>query len=787
MDIDAEASCTLHNFAMKNRRRLLKLRHMSPEEIRWRVREVLQRRQDRKGYRRSQQRMPRTGEFEACASGLRRAAAELVPGTKPLQRRQLEREHTLTYRELRARYADRARQILSGSFLLLGHAVDLRGEINWHRDPKSGYRWPRRFYADIELYEVRDDVDVKRVWELGRQQYVAELARAWLFTHREDFGQRARAMMLAWIEHNPVYEGVHWASGLEVSMRAISWIWSLAALAEWEGWSVTDSAALGRSLFEHGQYLESHLSLYSSPYNHLIGEATGLYLLGCLFNGTGVADRWRSIARGVLQEHAERQFYCDGFSVEQALGYHFFTLGFLSMAIVAARSRDEPLAEVEAAAAKAYSAGTAFRRPDGLWPKIGDVDSARSLPVAPAEFWDFASLCRLAAAIFDDCELNLPSSHPPEELYWLCGCEGLQRLAELRPASGDGGTLVLHDSGYAVAGSGGEESGDWLLFDAGPIAEGLHGDATPSTAHGHADVLQVLYCAAGQPLLVDSGTPFYFGPRAWTDYSREAGAHCTLEVDGAPAAISAGRLAWSRAFRRAIIAANLTRGLWVARGRVRLRPGVTATRYLLALPGRGLWVCDSVEAAAPRAVRWCWQLARDVVGSRTLQDAAEFRLEGGCTLAAWAPPGLFQVRVERPTDGSPIAWQAPGYGRLEAGVRVHWESAAATRIDACTFVGSAIADCEVTVRGRRLACPANGHGFAPVHDVELADAPRAEIAWRIFFDTEFIGVAAGLEDWPDAREWRRLDGTGGWPTAYVRRAHAAVRVEEHVESSNNGH
>ena len=48
---------------------------------------------------------------------------------------------------------------------------------------------------------------------------------------------------------------------------------------------------------------------------------------------------------------------------------------------------------------------------------------------------------------------------------------------------------VLKDAGYAIA----QKEGDWLLFDAGPIAAGLHSDATPSAAHGHADTLQVLY------------------------------------------------------------------------------------------------------------------------------------------------------------------------------------------------------------------------------------------------------------------------------------------------------
>ena len=46
------------------------------------------------------------------------------------------------------------------SFLGSGF-VSLGAEIYWHRDFKSGYRWPSAFYQDVEVTRLDDDSDAK--------------------------------------------------------------------------------------------------------------------------------------------------------------------------------------------------------------------------------------------------------------------------------------------------------------------------------------------------------------------------------------------------------------------------------------------------------------------------------------------------------------------------------------------------------------------------------------------------------------------------------------------------
>lgn len=702
-------------------RKLSKLRKMPLREITGRLGEQLRIEYERVAYRRrSIGRRRILDEPRQLLHNARR----LVPGTTRPQLAALLDEYGPMHGRLRDRLSHRAAQITAGRWRMLGHDFDLTHGVDWHADPRSDHVWPRSFYADVDLRQSDDgEVDVKYVWELGRQQYCSELARTWRMTSGNDAALHCRRLILSWIEANPLYQGVHWTSALEVAMRSISWIWSLAALADWHGWQADDLQTIAGSLRDHATYLRHHLSLYSSPYNHLMGEATGLYLVGCVLDGSGDAETWRRVGRRVLSEHGPRQFYADGFTVEQATGYHFYTLGFLSLALLAGRRRGEPLTELEPIVHRAYRAGAAMRRPDGLWPAIGDVDSARSIPVHADEFWDFGSLCALGAVMFEDPELKGAGDGPGEELYWLLGAEGVRRWHDLGSAPPVSSTL-LEDSGYLIARSG----DDWLLFDAGPIADGLHPDATPSTAHGHADVFQVLFCHKKKPLLVDSGMPFYVGTEDWIRYFRGPASHCTFQIEGTGPARYVGRLDWAHVSPDPSLETLLQGPVHLASARAKWPADVYVERHLLWIPGQGLWVADFIETGEPRTVSWHWQLG-DVletagdgpVSEPDTRDSEHF------VLAGWTPEHEVAFRVKCVAAAAPVAWRAPGYGRKVPGRTACYT----TQVTGCTLVVTHIGTCPDTIvqyRGFDVVCsqsvPSDPHLFDD-------DLENSELRWTI--------------------------------------------------------
>ncbi len=687
---------------------------MPAAEIRGRVTEKLRTRRERTIYNKSQHSpLASTRLSEALAPGLLSRATAMVPGSSAEQLETLREHHPVLYDRLNKKSDSRAGRIITGRVPLLGKTIELAKsqEIDWQRDPVSGYRWPRAFGADLDLYEPVAGVDVKYVWELNRHQFIVDLARAWRFSGEQAFALRARDLMLSWIDDNPMYQGVNWTSGLEIAMRSISWLWTLAALTEWQSWQAPDLERIAHSLAEHAEYLDHHFSFYSSPYNHLIGEATGLLLLGRWLDAHPNAQPWQTKARRVLGEHGPKQFYDDGFCVEQATGYHYYTLGFLAMAVATERSCGNAFIELESIVHRAFHAGLAFRQPDGRWPAIGDVDSARSIPVLHDDFWRFDSLCSLGAALFSDPQLRLPGAKPGEELFWLTGSEGLKIWDGLTAATPKKHHL-LPDAGYFVARSSDQPDADWLLFDAGPIAGGLHSDSTPSTAHGHADTLQVLYVHGGRSVLTDPGMPFYFGPREWVDHFREAGAHNTIEVEGVAMARTAGRLSWSHVAPRPTLDARFSNEAWLATGRACWGNCVTVERHLLAIPGRGLWIADWIESDRPRRVRWYWQLPGGMLDGLSQDESGAWIAKGQSTTVVVATnESQLQAHLDEPAESSPIAWQAVEYGITRHARRLCFESSPIRRLLAVTFVGEERLTFSLDAKGQTIQFGANQQSF----------------------------------------------------------------------------
>jgi hypothetical protein len=747
--------------------RLIKLKSMSTGEVWHRVSEKLLLRRERRQF--AQRRCRTMAEIWTPSTNCR--AAKMFPGCSREEIDRLKATRPACYEVFVSRAMVRANAVLFGEIDLLGHPVRLGEELDWHRDPRTGHQFPRRFYAEVprQPHDQRE-VDVKYIWELGRHQYLSDLARGWLFSGEDAFGVRARELMLDWIDQNPLYEGIHWTSGLELAMRSIAWLWTLEMLRGWNGWSEEDLHRIELSLKQHGEYLEHHLSLYSSPYNHLIGEATALYLLGQAFRGSDFGKHLRERGRDILNEHGPRQFYADGFCVEQAMGYHFYTLGFLAMALIAGRSAGEPFEDLDQAVHRAFLSGRAFRQPNGRWPAIGDVDSARSIPVHHDDFWNFDSICNLAAVLFDDHRLKCGDADPGEETYWLLGCWGLDMWKSFEPAPVSS-HVVLPESGYAVA----SVENDWLLFEAGPMGAGLHADGTPSTAHGHADALQVLYCLDGEARLIDTGMPYYFGSEEWVGHFRSPAAHSTIEIEDAPVARSAGGLDWTHVVDRGLLKANLSKELWLAQGRFELDNGkVLVERFLLGIPETGLYIADRVVTDRPRGVSWFWQMPQ--------QPSLDVRFKQG----QWeifgdrlviAVSGLDESPViERADKRSPVAWHAPGYGLRTAGQRLRQKALVESEVLVLTFFGTAPLPARASVCRMSTAVWAVGGNTACL-DRKLAAKSEAAIVWQIGAADGPLLVMGGISPNLLDSNWELLTGNGGWPAAVCRSVPSDVPID----------
>lgn len=637
--------------------KLRKLRKMPPQEIYVRINESWQTRRDRK-------RDVRWPEAAEAGRHLIRIAQAVVPGATRANLERLSEIAPAEYDAIKERAARESVRVRDGQLELLGAPADLSQSFDWHTDPISGFHWGRGFYADLDCYALPPEVDVKHIWERGRMQYLATLARGWRLLGDEACAALARQLLLGWIQENPPYFGIHWTSSLELAMRAISWVWTLATLDDWDGWKPDDMAAVAQSLAAHGHYLEHHLSHFSSPYNHLMGEATGLLLIAAWIPSHPAAARWKRVATELLRKRSAEQFYKDGYTVEQACGYHFYTTGFLTLSFLLLQLDGAESGWLRELLAKNYQAARVLRQPNGRWPSIGDLDSARTFPVDYDDYWNFDSLCNLGATLLG--EGSHDSELAGEETFWLLGADGIEQWRAqavkdppIRQAH------VLPDAGYVSCCL----DQDWVSLEAGPVAAGLHPDSTPSVAHGHDDCLQVLFGVAGKPVLCDPGMPYYGEDPEWVRHFRDAAAHNAPRFDGDPAVKHAGRLAWAYDIAKSGLLAKKVDDVWLALGVMTVNDA-TIARSMLFQAGR-LDVADIylAPADAAKTCSWHWQIPGPDGELTTVSDGEHEYRADALRVRTWHSVAA-EMQLQTAQADSPVGWHSPLYGTRHAASRL---------------------------------------------------------------------------------------------------------------------
>jgi len=156
--------------------------------------------------------------------------------------------------------------ICNRKFVFLGVPVEYPQRIQWKADPLSGREWPDKFHTRINIFSGDKDYgDVKYVWELNRHQFLIILSKAYCLTGKDEYASTALDMMTDWIRANSYKMGINWTSALGVSVRSISWCWVYSLLQNAKAFDSEKRHQVIHSLFQHGLYINDHLSFFFSP------------------------------------------------------------------------------------------------------------------------------------------------------------------------------------------------------------------------------------------------------------------------------------------------------------------------------------------------------------------------------------------------------------------------------------------------------------------------------------------------------------------------------------------
>ena len=573
------------------------------------------------------------------------------------------------YREELTRAREVADSVARYEISFFGQTFRFGPDVNWHADPVTGAEWPRRYHRDVPVEGGNAGFgDVKYVWELNRHQFLVDLAKVAFLDRSQRHATTLHSMLKNWSASVPYATGVPWACALEPAFRAWSWMWAYRMVRA-AGLLDSNTHLLWLTgLYDHARFLIRHLERYSSPYNHLIGEASTLFALGLLLPEFREAPSWVTRGRTVLESTVSDQFHADGGSVEQSTFYHHATLGFYLMAAILGRRNG---VELSSGVWNAVERGIEFSmllvQPDGRLPRIGGADDGKPIRLEHLPLWDFRPYQALGASVFSRPDFKFTAGRFWEDALWILGCEGadtFDRLEAREPAR----AATLPASGYYVVRSDWSATADYLCFDCGEQAAGLRRDNVPSAAHGHADCLSVIAALAGQPVLVDPGFYCYNGARDWEVHFRKTAAHNTVSIDQRDQSQHVSKMAWTHTYLPHLESTSDDEIGW-ARGShdgyADAGKGVIHRRTAWLRPGGYLVICDEISGRPGHTACANYQFAP---GSLTLEtDGALFANRFDVSWSCSVPITATRIQDDEGPQGG---WIAPSLGVRERAPRL---------------------------------------------------------------------------------------------------------------------
>jgi hypothetical protein len=434
---------------------------------------------------------------------------------------------------------------------LLGHTWPrLGGPKKWHIDPTTGKSWPPDTYCfGIHYRHDASRGDIKYVWERNRLQYLQSVAAHARASGDHGAAQWCIAELESWIDANPPFNGVNWASGIELAVRIVSFIVIYTILGA-ERFSDTLLRKLSASFAAHGYWLMRFPSRFSSANNHLIAEASGLYVLGSLVPDLPGAARYRRYGFDILTREALRQIHPDGVGAEQSLTYTASTVEWLILSGELGRRLGQ--AFPEAYWDRIYAAGrflASITDCRGNQPRLGDDDEGHVLDYRGPPGRYEVSVLNGIATLADEPGLFRDRRREAHLFHALLPgeCRSIPPAAALE---------IYPNGGYSAVRSFENGTECLLLFDHGAV-----GYLSPA-AHGHADTLGIWLHLNGVPVLVDGGTYLYHAGGPWRSYFRGSAAHNTLTIFGQDSSVMSSHFGWRKQARARLLSVSRDSEQW---------------------------------------------------------------------------------------------------------------------------------------------------------------------------------------------------------------------------------
>ena len=429
-------------------------------------------------------------------------------------------------------------------YSIFGNKLNYQKPINWHYDISNKKQFPKDYSFDIDTRSGKNG-NVKIVWEINRLQYLTHICLKFSQSGESQYLDQFVTIIESWKKANPYLEGVNWYSNIEVNIRIINWVTC------WEILNVNDLIAQNHSFKQfvettwlplielHAQHAYRYESKYSSSNNHIIAEASGLFIAGCYWSFKD-SRKWIKKGQHILEREITKQHSENGINKEEASEYIQFITDFFMLALlIGKRSGHNFSKNYEETLKKIFFYIHHMMDMSGNVPYYGDDDDGKVLSLNIDLYNDnFKSLLASAAILFNDSTFKNKGYIFDLKNRILFGQEGEKIFDTLTTDPVTAETKLYENEGHFLIKKRNGEEEIYLHVDIAPLGY------LSIAAHGHADALSFFLNIDGKPYIIDPGTYTYHSFPEWRAYFKGTLAHNTIRVDGIDQAVNGGPCLW---------------------------------------------------------------------------------------------------------------------------------------------------------------------------------------------------------------------------------------------------
>lgn len=399
-----------------------------------------------------------------------------------------------------------ANESLGHIYDVLGTRVSFSNSLCWLRDFKTEYEWPLAFYTTLRS-KTPLGVDIKCPWEFSRCHHLLWLGEAYIITQKEEYAKEVIDNINDWIDKNPLMYTVNWTCAMDVSIRAINWMYALMFIKDSKYLDDHFAVKVYESLYQHAFFIsvnqESQIP-YSN--NHYVSDIVGLLYLGCFFDSCFRGRQWKKYALKEFYKEIRAQILSSGVHYEKSISYHrlMVELNSYTASMLERQGVAHP-DDIKNAISSMYDFSLVYTKLNRYAPMAGDNDDGRFLPFIKRDFRDHAYLND-----FNSLENRLTSVS--------CVSSFTASVCSNKTFCDDGFAVIQSDDAYLFV-----SNGEYSKFPKDT-------DMQIST-HTHNDILSFELSLFGHDLIVDPGTYLYTSSPEDRNIFRSTSKHNTIVVD----------------------------------------------------------------------------------------------------------------------------------------------------------------------------------------------------------------------------------------------------------------